>query len=128
MQDKIKIISNVSDEKLPIFYQLADIFIMPARNIAGDVEGFGIVYLEAGLHAKPVIAGDSGGVRDAVEDNLSGLLVNPSDAGAIARAIVGLAQNERLCRELGEKGRERVLARFNWKNQVEKIHKIIADK
>ena len=52
------------------------IFIMPARNIAGDFEGFGIVYLEANLAKKPVIAGDSGGVRDAVVHNLNGLVVD----------------------------------------------------
>jgi len=127
LQKEVLIISDASDDERNDWYDLCDLFIMVARSEGGDFEGFGIVYLEAGLHGKPVIAGDSGGVRDAVEDNLSGLLVDPTDAAAISRAIVGLAQDETLRRQLGEQGRERVLARFNWEKQVEKIYKILCN-
>jgi len=127
LQKEVLIISDAHDEERNAWYALCDIFIMMARSEGGDFEGFGIVYLEAGLHGKPVIAGDSGGVRDAVEDNLSGLLVDPTDAAAISRALVGLAQDETLRRQLGEQGRQRVLARFNWEKQVEKIYKILCN-
>lgn len=121
------IITDATDEERNSWYDLCDIFIMPARSEGGDFEGFGIVYLEAGLHGKPVIAGDSGGVRDAVEDNLNGLLINPTDTAAIARAVVGLAQDESLRRQLGEQGRARAIARFDWSKQVEKIYKIVSN-
>lgn len=119
------IITDAGDEERNAWYDLCDIFIVAGRQIGSDVEGFGIVYLEAGLHGKPVIAGDTGGVADAVEDNLNGLLVDPTDTSAIARAVAGLAKDETLRRQLGEQGRERALARFNWETQIKKIYGII---
>lgn len=127
MENHAIIIEDASDEERNAWYDLCDIFIMPARQIEGDVEGFGIVYLEAGLHGKPVIAGDSGGVRDAVVDNLNGLLVNPESGSEIAAAIVKLARDEALRKRLGEQGRERALKNFDWKKQVERIYKIISN-
>ena len=120
LQDKIKIISNVSDEKLPIFYQLADIFIMPARNIAGDVEGFGIVYLEAGSFGLPVIAGRSGGAKESVIDGQNGILVNPESVVEIKDSIKKLLKDDNLRNKLGEQGRIRS-AEFKWEVQAEKI-------
>ncbi len=108
------------------WYKLADIFIMTARQIGADVEGFGIVYLEAGLAGKPVIAGRSGGVPDAVVDNVNGLLVNPTDAEAIEEAIVKLAKYPNLRHRLGDEGRRRALTMFNWRGQAEKIYNHIS--
>ncbi len=96
-----------------------DIFIMPARNILGDFEGFGIVYLEANLLGKPVIAGRSGGVPDAVENNQNGLLVDPEDVTAITQAITALANNPALREKLGQQGKQRALKDFSWKKQAE---------
>lgn len=127
LQDSVLIITDASDDERDAWYDLCDIFIMAARRIAGDVEGFGIVYLEAGLAGKPVIAGDSGGVRDAVVDGETGLLVDPENSDAIADAIIHLAQNEPLRRQLGERGRERAIKYFNWEEQVRKIYDIIAN-
>ena len=64
---------------------------MTSKKIEDDFEGFGIVYLEANLAGKPVIAGDSGGVRDAVHDNLNGLLVIPDNLKAQVLTVSGLA-------------------------------------
>jgi phosphatidylinositol alpha-1,6-mannosyltransferase len=84
-----------------------------------DFEGFGIVYLEANLCGKPVIAGRSGGVPDAVENNVNGLLVNPESEEEIAQAILKLYESKELRETLGEQGRQRALIKFNWKNQIE---------
>jgi phosphatidylinositol alpha-1,6-mannosyltransferase len=121
------IITDATDEERNSWYDLCDIFIVAGRQIGSDVEGFGIVYLEAGLHGKPVIAGDSGGVHDAVEDNLNGLLIDATDTAAIARVVSGLAQDESLRHQLGEQGRERAINRFDWAKQVEKIYKTISN-
>ncbi len=72
---KVTFTGEVSELEKWSFLSLCDIFIMPARSIDGDFEGFGIVYLEANIYGKPVIAGRSGGVSDAVLHNESGLLV-----------------------------------------------------
>jgi len=79
-----------------------------------DVEGFGIVYLEANACGKPVIAADTGGVREAVEHNYSGLLVPPNDPDATAEALLTLLKNDTLRHKLGEQGRARVMKKFVW--------------
>ncbi|MDD5341180.1 MAG: glycosyltransferase family 4 protein [Patescibacteria group bacterium] len=122
----ITIVEDVPDSNLPVYYDLADVFIMPSRIVnKTDVEGFGIVYLEANLLGKPVIAGKSGGVEDAVIDNQTGILVNPEDANAIAIAIIKLFSDENLANTLGVQGKARVLNEFCWSKQIAKIENIL---
>lgn len=101
--------------------QLCDIFVMPAREINGDFEGFGIVYLEANLYSKPVIAGRSGGVLDAVSDNESGLLIDPENIQEISSAIKFLTDNQAERERLGKLGKERVLKYFKWSDIITKL-------
>jgi phosphatidylinositol alpha-1,6-mannosyltransferase len=124
LNNNVILITKADDEELNAWYELCDMFIMPARNIDGDFEGFGIVYLEANAHGKPVIAGDSGGVRDAVVDGVNGSLVNPESTEEIAQAIIKLAKDENLRKKLGEQGREWV-RKFDWQEQVSKFVKSI---
>lgn len=125
LEKQVQIIKQAPDSERDSWYNACDIFIMPARNIGGDFEGFGIVYLEANLAGKPVIAGRSGGAPDAVIDGFNGLLVNPEDANEISEAIVKLALNPGLRRKLGEQGRARAINEFNWEKQIHKIYKAI---
>jgi phosphatidylinositol alpha-1,6-mannosyltransferase len=125
LRNNVIIINNASDEERNAWYDICDIFIMPAREINGDFEGFGIVYLEANLAGKPIIAGRSGGVGDAVIDGLNGLLVNPENINDIGQAIIRLAQNKDLRQRLGEQGKKRAINEFNWKKQIDKIYKAI---
>ncbi len=116
---------KITDEEKNAWFDICNAFIMPSRNINGDFEGFGIVYLEANLHNKPVIAGDSGGVVDAVKNNLNGLLINPENNEEIKNAIIKLVKNKDLCEKMGKQGRDRVLKKFNWDEQIKKISKNI---
>lgn len=125
LKKHVKIINQATDQERNNWYNASDIFIMPSKNIAGDFEGFGIVYLEANLAGKPVIAGRDGGVNDAVIDGLNGLLVDPLNTGQINATIIKLAKNQNLRQRLGEQGRERALKEFNWEKQVNKIYKAI---
>ena len=85
----VRFVGTVSDEDLPAHYAIADVFVMPHRELpSGDTEGFGVVFLEANACGVPVIAGRVGGARDAVEDQVNGLTVDGEDTGAIARAIM----------------------------------------
>ena len=119
------IAEDIPNSNLSSFYDLADIFIMPARQINEDVEGFGIVYLEANLFSKPVIAGKSGGVEDAVIDGQTGILVNPESVQEITQAILKLFNDLELANKLGVQGKERVLNEFQWPKQIEKINNIL---
>jgi phosphatidylinositol alpha-1,6-mannosyltransferase len=78
------------------------------------MEGFGIVYLEAGACGKPVIGGSGGGASEAVEDGVTGLLVNPSDVDEIANAVARVLKNEKLARRLGENGRKKAMQQPDW--------------
>lgn len=138
LQNNAIIIADGDDEEKNAWYDLCDIFIMPARTLfAGsilqstgnrlpcDFEGFGIVFLEANLAGKPVIAGDSGGVRDAVVDGYTGLLVNPESINEIVNSIVKLAKNKKLRDKLGTQGKTRAINEFNWGKQVQKIYMLL---
>ncbi|MBU4455556.1 glycosyltransferase family 4 protein [Patescibacteria group bacterium] len=125
LEKNVIIITDADDEEKNCWYNLCDIFIMPARTIGDDFEGFGIVYLEANLAGKPVIAGDSGGVRDAVVNGVNGLLVNPENTNEIADAVIKLARDENLRKKLGEQGRDRAVKEFNWEKQVQIIYQLM---
>lgn len=125
LSDQVIMLGQVDDQTKSLWLQACDIFIMTARNINDDIEGFGIVYLEANLTGKPVIAGRSGGVADAVEDNVNGLLVNGESATEISQAILKLAQYESLRQKLGDQGRQRALQKFNWSRQAQKVFDLI---
>jgi len=84
-------------------------------------EGFGIVYLEANACGKPVVGGDSGGVRDAVVHGVTGLLVDPQDGEALYEALDQLIGNKDLRDSLGRQGRERVVNDFQWQDRVEAL-------
>ncbi len=123
---RITFAGAVSPAELPSYYASCDIFIMPSRRLAnGDAEGFGIVFLEANSYGKPVIAGKSGGVGEAVIDGQTGLLVDPEDADDIALAIAKLMKDKDLRERLGRQGKERAEKEFDWKRTVKPLLKIM---
>jgi phosphatidylinositol alpha-1,6-mannosyltransferase len=114
LSDRIVILDDVSDRIISKYYAACDIFVLPNTFIPpNDVEGFGIVFLEANLYGKPVIAGKSGGVIEAVQHKKTGLLINPDDSSELEQSIVTLINNPNLRTQLGEYGRNRVLKEFN---------------
>jgi len=127
VSEHVRFIGKAPDELLSALYNLADIFVMPNRCIAtsGDIEGFGIVFLEAGCCEKPVIGGRSGGVPDAIADHESGVLVDGASVDEVAEAIVDLLGNPEQARILGQNGRERVLREFTWDHSATAIRKLI---
>ncbi|MCX6795127.1 MAG: glycosyltransferase family 4 protein [Candidatus Falkowbacteria bacterium] len=124
LQQKIIFAGLVSGAQKWQLLNDCSIFAMPARDIAGDFEGFGIVYLEAGLCHKPVIAGLAGGVPDAVVNGENGLLCNPESPEDVAHAIYTLAADEALRNKLGENGHKRAKT-FFWPLQAEKFYQYL---
>src|SRR3989344_9281999 len=95
LEDSVTLIGKVSDYDLAAWYEVCDVFVMISRQLKNeDAEGFGIVYLEANMFGKPVIAGKSGGVAEAVLDNETGILVEPTDQHEIISAIEKLLKNQ----------------------------------
>jgi phosphatidylinositol alpha-1,6-mannosyltransferase len=117
---------RVPDDELPSIYALSDLLVMPSRERleAGDVEGFGVVYLEANACGKPVIGGRSGGTADAVVDGVTGFLVDPLSPEEIASTISRVLSSPQLAAQIGSQGRARVLAEFTWPRFVANIRRI----
>ena len=102
------------------WYARADVITMLSREspIDGGAEGYGLIFVEAGAWSKPVVGGRSGGIPDAVVDGVTGLLVDPTDIGAIAEALLRVLSDGALARRLGEQGRHRALNESSWTNFV----------
>jgi phosphatidyl-myo-inositol dimannoside synthase len=118
----VKFLGIIDEEKKWLLLELCDIFITIPRYEKNDFEGFGIVFLEAALAGKPVIAGNSGGVDEAVEDEETGLLVDPVNTDDVAEKIILLSINPQLRHDLGVNGLRRASEEFNWTNQAKKIY------
>jgi phosphatidylinositol alpha-1,6-mannosyltransferase len=127
LRDRVIFAGQISEKDLPDIYRLSDIFAMPSREILDqcDVEGFGLVFLEANACAKPVVAGRSGGIPDAVENGITGLLVNPLDLEEIADAIKNLLLNKDLAIRMGNQGRFRVVNEFSWAKTGKRVQEIL---
>jgi phosphatidylinositol alpha-1,6-mannosyltransferase len=112
---------EVPADELPAFYSACDVFLLPNRIEESDIEGFGIVFLEAAATERPVIAGNTGGVPEAVADGLTGLLVSGTDADELAAALRRVVSDNVLSRRLGRAGRARVLREFTWQSTAARI-------
>jgi glycosyltransferase involved in cell wall biosynthesis len=111
LQDRVTMLQHVSDGKLPELYGSHDVFVMPTTKTPTDREGFGIVYIEAGLFGLPVIATNQPGVDEAVIDGETGLLIEDT-AEDLKAALERLVHDRELRLTLGKAGRSRVLAEF----------------
>jgi phosphatidylinositol alpha-1,6-mannosyltransferase len=108
----VTLVGKVSDDELLRYLRLCDLFLMPNRTMPdGDTEGFGLVFREANACRKPVIGGRAGGVVEAVEDGVSGLLVDGSQPDQIAAAVERILGDPALAARLSEGGY--ALARAN---------------
>lgn len=124
LADRVHVHTEVKDEQLPEFYRTADVFVMPASKTLTDREGFGIVYLEAGLFGLPVIACNTPGVDEAVIDGVTGVLLKDTSA-SLAEAVRRFCVDRTLCVTLGEQGRARVLAEFTRETQFAKLRELL---
>lgn len=106
----VKFLEDVPDDRLGTLYEQADIFAMTSMPHKHSVEGFGLVYLEAGAHGLPVIAHAIGGVPEAVHHQKTGLLVAPDDLPGLTDAFARLIADASLRAQLGQNGRARALS------------------
>ncbi|GAA2930020.1 glycosyltransferase family 4 protein [Streptomyces mexicanus] len=113
--------------ELPAHYGAGDVFAMPCRTRRGglDVEGLGIVYLEASATGLPVVAGDSGGAPDAVLDGETGWVVRGTSPEQAADRIVTLLQDAALRRRMGERGRRWVEEKWRWDLLAERLKDLL---
>ena len=124
---KVVFAGRVSHHDLPDYICLGEIFAMPVRSrFSGlEVEGLGIVYLEASACGLPVIVGNSGGAVDAVLDKKTGLLVDGTKSDQIADAICELLANPERAKQMGAAGRDWVINNWQLSSWSEKFNKVL---
>jgi phosphatidylinositol alpha-1,6-mannosyltransferase len=116
IQESVTFIGRIHYVDLPRYLCVGDLFVMPSRSrLAGlEVEGLGIVYLEASACGLPVIAGDSGGAPDAVLEGQTGLVVDGTSKSEVAAAVVELLLDPDRSRAMGVRGRQWIIQEWRW--------------
>ena len=116
LESSVTFIGRIQYQDLPMYICVGDIFAMPSRSrlMGLEVEGLGIVYLEASSCGLPVLAGDSGGAPDAVIQNETGLVVSGTDNKEIASAAVALLTNLEASQKMGTVGRQWIVDNWRW--------------
>lgn len=115
---------GVPGAELPAHHAMADVFAMPCRTRGAglDVEGLGIVYLEASSTGVPVVAGDSGGAPETVRDGVTGRVVKGQDVDEIATAIGDILADPMRAAEMGAAGRRWAVDNWQWRTQAARLH------
>lgn len=126
VRSRLHLLGHVEPADLPRWYSACDLFAMPNRDIEGDTEGFGIVYLEASACGKPSLAGNTGGTGSAVEHGANGYRVDGEDVRAVEDALARLLTDPQEAARLGVAGRQRIIDRFTPDQRVDLIRRAIA--
>jgi phosphatidylinositol alpha-1,6-mannosyltransferase len=118
---------SVRWEELPAHYAAGDVFAMPCRTRGAglDVEGLGIVYLEASATGLPVLAGDSGGAPDAVREGETGFVVGGTDVPAIAGRLTELLSDPARAQTMGAAGRAWVEKEWRWETKAARLTELL---
>ena len=120
LEKDVTFLGNCDIETRNKFYKMSDIFLMPSITKKNDIEGFGIVFLEANYFKVPVIGTKTGGIVEAIIDGKTGFLINQNNLDDLIEKILFLLDNENIRKDFGEKGYKRVVEEFQWKNIVNK--------
>ncbi|MGR6969945.1 glycosyltransferase family 4 protein [Streptomyces cynarae] len=125
--DAVHFTGAVPWSQLPAHYGAGDVFAMPCRTRRGglDVEGLGIVYLEASATGLPVVAGDSGGAPDAVLDGETGWVVRGGSEEETADRIITLLGDPELRRRMGERGRQWIEEKWRWDLLAQRLRDLL---
>jgi len=115
LSQNVKFLGLIPHQKVMEYMSTCDIFVLPSWN-----EAFGVVYVEAMAHGKPVIACKGEGIEDVITDKKTGLLVNSKDSDSLVNAFDFLLSHSEKAQEIGEKGRRTVLEKYTWSKNAQK--------
>ena len=127
LHKNVRFIGRIQYSDLPRYIALGDIFAMPSRSrlFGLEVEGLGIVYLEASACGLPVVGGSSGGAPDAVKDGITGFVVDGNDIEEIADRIIDLLRDQQLRDRMGESGRAWAVEEWRWQRWSAEFNKAL---
>jgi phosphatidylinositol alpha-1,6-mannosyltransferase len=122
----VKLLGAVSESDLELLYHGSDVFLMPNIPVAHDMEGFGLVMLEAGLCGLPTVASRLEGITEVVTEGQKGQLVESGDAEGFRRAIMQYHENPAGLASASERARLHTLSHFGWDRVIDRYVSIIA--
>ena len=126
IRERVRFVGDIDHNRLPLYYSAADLFVMPARQDPPDVEGFGLVFLEANACGTPVVGTCSGGIPDAVQDGETGLLIPPDAPDALAEATLYVLTTSGVAETLGRQGRRRAVQEASWDHIADHLYDLLA--
>lgn len=124
LTEHVLFMSEINDLQMIQAYQQCDVFILPNRTIGQDIEGFGMVLVEAQACEKPVIAGDSGGTAETMKIGETGFIIDCTQAEEISKTLISLLQDQEKKNNMGQKARKHVEVALDWKVHTQKAKKI----
>jgi len=129
LKENVTFVGRVQYEKLPSYLSAADLFAMPSRSryFGLEVEGLGIVYLEASACGIPVVAGNSGGAPDAVLEGVTGLCVDGTNVSLIAEAVITICSDAARASQMGAAGRNWIVDQWRWDIWSKEFNALLVD-
>jgi len=127
LERHVSLLGECTDDEILQWYRRSDLFVLPNRQVGNDVEGFGIVLLEAQACATAVVAGDSGGTRETLEVGKTGYILDCRDPQALITTISDLFDHPEKLAAMGENGRNLVLSKFNWPRVIDSAQYIFSE-
>lgn len=124
MEKRVIMLGRVDDETLKLLYNSADMLIMPNIPVEGDMEGFGVVALEAASCGTPVVASELEGIRDAIIDGKTGFLVGVYNAEEFVKVINKVLEKSKV-EEFRKRIRDSTLRNYNWKKVAKRYLEIL---
>lgn len=127
VEERVVFAGFVPESELPVYYRAADVVAVPSREVTEGlpIEGFGIVYVEAGACGLPVVGGCGGGTDESIEDEVTGFRVDHDDPAAVASAVVRLLEDRRLAERMGSAGRQRAVDLYDWRIQADGLRRFL---
>ena len=114
ISERVHLLGHVAAEDLPRWYNACDVFAMPNREINGDTEGFGMVFIEAAACSRAALAGIAGGTGAAVENGITGLRIDGESVIAVTAALKAILTDDNYATHLGRSGYARAISQFSW--------------
>jgi phosphatidylinositol alpha-1,6-mannosyltransferase len=125
VSERVHMLGHVPPGDLPRWYNACDVFAMPNREINGDTEGFGMVFVEAAACGKPVIGGRAGGTGAAIQEGHTGWRIDGLSDKTLVTALTRILQDRDLAQSVGGNGRTRAVREFSWETVAQKTIRLI---
>ena len=124
IENNVKFLGWITEPEKSLILQNSDLFVMTPLSVGESIEGFGMAYIDASFHGLASIGTDSGGVKDAILHNETGLLCEEGNQKMITNSILKLLKDHKLREKMGESGRRRAEQSYSWKNKINEYLKV----